>query len=259
MRDAVVHERFVVALQSGVVALLERLGQRLERAVAVTAFDLNPAPRRRQEDVAVVAHAAHRLFIDFGDLQRLFIVHVHAGDSDRRERRVDEHRLGHEFVDALEILDHPAELKLGGGDLPVHHRHPEPVPAQAFSLRERFAHENARIVGDLLLRGLDGTRRPQLPALHLFLQPALTGGENRLHAFHIALHPLLDEKAADALKNAERDQTGENAPAGAEPGAVLRRREGTESGANCQYQCNHALNYTISAAFYATGNCRRDF
>ena len=130
------NEALVIALQRLGGALLQGLRERLERAVGVAPLHLHPAHRRSQQDVAVVTDAADALLVDFLNLGHRLLQHVQARHLDRRHRRVKADRLGHQLVDRFKVLDHPRELQLRGRDLPIHHRHPEPVLAQR--LRQCF-------------------------------------------------------------------------------------------------------------------------
>ena len=154
MGDLVVHEALVVALQCRVVGALQRLGERLERLVHLAAVDENPAPRRGEEDVLVVPEPPHALAVDLLHLRDVRAEHLLARELHRDSSRVKEHRLRHQLVDALEVLDHPVELELRGRHLALDHRHPQAVPAEVLGLGERLLDENARVVGDLLLGGL---------------------------------------------------------------------------------------------------------
>ena len=217
MGETLVHQKLVIALQDLVVARLERLGERPESAVALVAgavaLEENPAPLGGEKHVLVVLEPADALAVDFFHLLHARILHIHARDLYGGRRRVDEERLRQKLVHGLEILYHPVELELGGRLLAPDHRHHPAILRKTLRRRERLAHENTRIVLYLALGVLLRPRRTELPALHLRLQTLLALEKYSLDAIHIGFDALLNEESDDSLRDAERHDSGGDAPA----------------------------------------------
>ena len=216
MGHAVVRQLLAVRLQRLVVALLQRAVERLERGVHLVALDEDPGIGGGEEHVLVVAQTAHALLVDLPDLGGGPVQHVEASDLHRGHRGIDEEGLRHQLVHLLEVLDHPVELELRGGDLPLHERHPQIEAVQRLRRRQRLRHDNLLVPRHLGLRLLDGPRRTHLPAGHLRLHPLLPRQHDVLHARHRGLHLPLDQESGDHVPHDEGQHAEERTPAIAE-------------------------------------------
>ena len=194
-----------------------------------------------EQHVLVVAQTAGSLLIDLGDLLGGLLQHMEPGHLHRRHRRIDEEDLRHQLVDLLEVLDHPVELELGGGNLAFHQRHPQVKAVERLRLGQGPDDDLLLILGHLSLGGLNGPRRTHLPTGHLRLHALLPREHDVLHARHRDLDLLLDQNSSHDVRYAEGEHSEERAPPIAEGVSKIKPEPHAEAQDGGENEGQHML------------------